>query len=228
MKRFYSPKSVFILLLLVVLSCVSQKKKGEYKGLSKFYHNTSAKYNAYFNARELMNLSLSRIEAGFKEDYSKVLAVFPYEATEDVGGEKANLDKAIEKVATDISIHKYSRWADDCYFLLAKAQYVKKDYETAEASYDFLLNEYQPSRILQNSKSLKEKMPKASKKNANAKKKTRRKRPKRKRRPKPKQGPKRRPPKAKKNPPDQALLSKKRRPCRPTVRFAQQRQQVSH
>ncbi|MFN8279726.1 MAG: tetratricopeptide repeat protein [Saprospiraceae bacterium] len=170
MKRFYSPKSVFILLLLVVLSCVSQKKKGEYKGLSKFYHNTSAKYNAYFNARELMNLSLSRIEAGFKEDYSKVLAVFPYEATEDVGGEKANLDKAIEKVATDISIHKYSRWADDCYFLLAKAQYVKKDYETAEASYDFLLNEYQPSRILQNSKSLKEKNAKSVKKERERKK----------------------------------------------------------
>ncbi|MBX7175296.1 MAG: hypothetical protein K1X68_00865, partial [Saprospiraceae bacterium] len=170
MKRFYSPKSGFILLLLAVLSCVSQKKKGEYKGLSKFYHNTSAKYNAYFNARELMNLSLARIEAGFKEDYSKVLAVFPYEATEDVGGEKANLDKAIEKVATDISIHKYSRWADDCYFLLAKAQYVKKDYETAEASYDFLLNEYQPSRILQNSKSLKEKNAKSVKKERERKK----------------------------------------------------------
>ncbi len=155
---------------MFLISCVSQKKKGEYKGLRKFYHNTAAKYNAYFNARELLNLSMDKLEASYKEDYSKVLSVFPYEAIEDVNSEKASLDKAIEKVATDISIHKYSRWADDCYFLLAKAQYLKKDYETAEGSYEFLINEYQPQKLLEKSKSLKEKNSKAIKKEKEQKK----------------------------------------------------------
>ncbi|MCC6816513.1 MAG: tetratricopeptide repeat protein [Saprospiraceae bacterium] len=137
-----------ILISLILLSCVSQKKKGEYKGLRKFYHNTTAKYNAFFNARELMVASVEKLSDGHKDNYGKVLPVFPYEAIEDATSEKPNLDKAIEKVASDINQHRYSRWADDCYFLLCKAQYLKKDYETAENSYEFMLNEYQPSRIL--------------------------------------------------------------------------------
>ncbi|MEO6189529.1 MAG: tetratricopeptide repeat protein [Saprospiraceae bacterium] len=156
--------------ILIILSCVSQKKKGEYKGLSKFYHNTAAKYNAYFNANELLNLSISKLEYAYKDDYSKILAIFPYEAIEDVNFEKPNLDKAIEKVATDINIHKYSRWVDDCYLLLAKAQYLKKDYETAEGSFEYLINEYQPSKLLERSKSLKQKNVKAIKKEKEAKK----------------------------------------------------------
>lgn len=149
---------------LVILSCVSQKKKGEYKGLRKFYHNTTAKYNAYFNANELLNLTMDKLNATHKDNYGKTLAIFPYEAIEDVNSEKPNLDKAIEKVASDISLHRYSRWADDCYFLLSKAQYLKKDYETAENSFEFMLNEYQPSKILENNKKLKEKNSKKIKK----------------------------------------------------------------
>ncbi|NOT36872.1 MAG: hypothetical protein HOP11_05800 [Saprospiraceae bacterium] len=160
-----------LFVFLVIFSCVSQKKKGEYKGLRKFYHNTTAKYNAYFNANELLNLTLDKLNSAYKDNYSKILPVFPYEAIEDVNSEKPNLDKAIEKVASDISLHRYSRWADDCYFLLSKSQYLKKDYETAENSFEFMLNEYQPSKILENNKSLKEKNSKRIKKEKEEKKK---------------------------------------------------------
>ncbi|MEP7194887.1 MAG: tetratricopeptide repeat protein [Saprospiraceae bacterium] len=156
--------------LILILACVSQKKKGEYKGLKKFYHNTTAKYNAYFNANELLEQSIDRINGRYKDDYSKLLSVFPYEAIEDVNSEKPNLDKAIEKVASDINLHRYSRWADDCYLIIAKAQYLKKDYETAEGSYEYLLNEYQPSKILERSKALKAKSEKAIKKEKETKK----------------------------------------------------------
>ncbi len=139
-------------LLFMLFSCTVQKKKGEYKGIRKFYHNTTAKYNAYFNANELMDLTMAKIDASKKDNFNKILALFPYEAIEDITPEKPNLDKIIEKVASDISLHRYSRWADDCYLILAKAQYLKKDYETAENSYEFMLNEYQPKRKLETQK----------------------------------------------------------------------------
>ncbi len=154
----------YLLATLIILSCVSQKKKGEYKGLAKFYHNTTAKYNAYFNAREILNLTLDKLESNYKDDYSKILAVFPYEAIEDVNSEKPSLDKAIEKLATDINLHRYSRWVDDCYYLLAKAQYLKKDYETAEGSFEYLVDEYHPKKLLERSKALKQKSVKKIKK----------------------------------------------------------------
>ena len=33
---------------------------------------------------------------------------------------------------------------DSCYLILCKAQYIKKDYETAESSFRFFLDEFDP------------------------------------------------------------------------------------
>ncbi|HRH99779.1 MAG TPA: tetratricopeptide repeat protein [Saprospiraceae bacterium] len=144
--KFTKYSTVFFLFvgLLSTVSCVSHKKKGQVSGIKKFYHNTTAKYNGYFNANEILKLSILTLEDSYKDNYTKTLAVFPYNATDQAEGQKANLDKAIEKVSLDISLHRVSRWADDCYLLLAKAQYLKKDYESAENSFRYLVDEFNP------------------------------------------------------------------------------------
>lgn len=150
--------STFILFAALIFSaCVSKRKKGDSSALGRFYHNTTGKYNAYFNANELLKVSIQNLERQHKDNYSEILPVFPYNAVASSDGEKANLDKVILKASTDISMHRISRWADDCYYLLAKAQYLKKDYETAEESYKFLLEEYSPQNIIRNSKKLSKK-----------------------------------------------------------------------
>jgi tetratricopeptide (TPR) repeat protein len=142
--------NVNILLLLAILlmttsnSCVSHRKKGQTSALGRAYHNTTAKYNGYFNANELLQESLLAIDQSYRYNYNTILPVFSYNAAENVDAEKPKLDKAIEKVSVVITSHRVSHWTDDCYLLLAKAQYIKKDYETAENSYRFFLEEFDP------------------------------------------------------------------------------------
>jgi tetratricopeptide (TPR) repeat protein len=149
---FYS-----FLLVLALSACVSRKKKGETSALGRFYHNTTAKYNGYFNANEILQNSISNLERAHKDNYSEILPVFPYNAVANADPEKANLDKAIQKVSVDISLHRPSHWMDDCYLILAKAQYLKKDFETAENSFKFLLDEFKPANLIKNNKRLREK-----------------------------------------------------------------------
>ncbi len=133
-----------VLLLATFNGCVSHRKKGQTSALGRAYHNTTAKYNGYFNANELMQESLLAIDQSYKFNYNSILPVFTYNASENVDAEKPKLDKAIEKVSVVISSHRVSHWTDDCYLLLCKAQYIKKDYETAENSYRFFLEEFDP------------------------------------------------------------------------------------
>ena len=56
--NFLVKKGIAYILLIVALSltaCVSQKKKGEVSKLGKFWHNTTAHYNGWFNANELLD-----------------------------------------------------------------------------------------------------------------------------------------------------------------------------
>lgn len=159
-----------ILVLLLSMSCVTKRKKGETSALGRFYHNTTAKYNGYFNANEIMGESILTLESNYKDNYNKILPVFPYQAIESADLVKANLDKAIEKVSIDITLHRVSRWADDCYLLLAKAQYLKKDHETAENSFRFLLDEFNPYKKKTSLKKVKENSAKEKKRIAEAKK----------------------------------------------------------
>jgi tetratricopeptide (TPR) repeat protein len=170
MKFFRLYHLIWFFTLILTVSCVTKRKKGETSALGRFYHNTTAKYNGYFNANEILNESILVLESGHKDNYNKILPVFPYQAVESADAVKANLDKAIEKVSIDITLHRVSRWADDCYLLLAKAQYLKKDYETAENSFRFLLDEFNPYKQKSTLKKIKEKTAKQKKEDAKDKK----------------------------------------------------------
>lgn len=156
----------FSLLICALLTdgCVSRRKKGETSALGRFYHNTTSKYNGYFNANEIMQEVVLTLQQNHKDNYNKILPVFPYNAVESADPVKSKLDKAIEKVGVVITNHRVSHWTDDCYLLLAKAQYLKKDYETAENSYRFFLEEYDPFKNRLKSKKIKEKSTKEKKK----------------------------------------------------------------
>ncbi|HEX5624885.1 MAG TPA: tetratricopeptide repeat protein [Saprospiraceae bacterium] len=144
-------------------ACVTHRKKGETSALGRFYHNTTAKYNGYFNANELMQECFLSMDQSYKDNYNKILPVFTYNATDQSDAQKPKLDKAIEKVSNVVTLHRVSHWSDDCYLLLCRAQYLKKDYETAESSYKFFLEEFDPLKNKFKSKKIKQKTAKAKK-----------------------------------------------------------------
>lgn len=129
------------------IGCSSKRKR---KGappskLSKFYHNTTALYNGYFNANELLEESYAVLRASHKDNYNEILSLYDYVSIQDPKSVYPNLDKAIEKVTTVAMLHEPSKWVDDCYVLMGEAQYLKQEYETAEETFSYFKEEFNPS-----------------------------------------------------------------------------------
>lgn len=145
MKQLYS---IFILLILISsfsISCVSKKKRNETSKMGKAYHNTTAFYNGYWNAKEILRESMITLRLANVDDYNKILEVEDFISVDNPKMVKAEMDKIIEKVTTVAQLHEPSNWVDDCYVMMAKAQYLKQEYETAEETLQYFQEDFNPS-----------------------------------------------------------------------------------
>lgn len=134
---------LYVVIIFLASGCSTTKKKGEVSKLGRFYHNTTAKYNGYFNANEILKESIVTLESGNQDNYNELLNVYAYQG-DNPQVVAPNLDIAIEKVSTVVTLHRPSKWVDDCYLLLGKAQYLKQDYESAEETFRFFQEEFDP------------------------------------------------------------------------------------
>ncbi len=132
---------------LIVSGCVTQKKKNEVGAIGKFYHNTTAEYNGYFNASVLLEESKLELEEQTSENYNQLLPIYKYVAADNPKALAQKLDKAIEKVSVVINLHRVSKWTDDCYLLSGQAQFLKQDYESAEETLEFMMGEFNPLEV---------------------------------------------------------------------------------
>jgi len=142
-------KRISLILLAVfaimISSCATKKRKDDVSGFKKFYHTFTSKYNGYFNANELMEESFETLEASRQDNYSQILPVFPYTDVDNPKMVASQLDAAIEKVIRVATIHEVGDYVDDCYVLMGKAQYLKQDYETAQETFEFFQEEFNPA-----------------------------------------------------------------------------------
>lgn len=134
-------------LIPVINSCVTQKKKDDVGAIGKLYHNTTAKYNGYFNANVLLEESFTALNQQYQDNYNQILPVYKYVEAENPQAEAEKLNNAIKKVSVVINLHRVSQWTDDCYLLIGKAQYLKKDYEAALETLEFMAAEFAPQEI---------------------------------------------------------------------------------
>ena len=143
----------FILAFTILFSCRTQKSRNdELTGMKKLWHNMNAKFNGYFNADVLMEESILELEQSHQDNYTKILPTYKYVAADNVQEVSKKLDEAIEKVSIVATLHKQSNWTDDCYLAIGKSQYLKKDYESAEETLEYMLKHYSPSAIAKRAK----------------------------------------------------------------------------
>ncbi len=102
------------------------------------YHSVLTRYNGYFNAREIMKAAEMNIDVAQPDDYTKILVVYKELPEENAELVSSDMDMVLEKCAkviTKNSIKKrgkeYTKWIDDCYFLMGKAYYYKNDHTKA-------------------------------------------------------------------------------------------------
>ncbi len=136
-KNIYTP-IIAVLLVFIFAACASKRKRDEAKGLRKAYYNVTAKYNGYFNANVLINESIKKLEGLHRDNYNKVLDVYPYVDVQNFSSVTPDLDKAIEKLAVVATVRRASDWTDDSYLQIGKAQYLKHQYQAAEEAFLYL------------------------------------------------------------------------------------------
>ncbi|MEM0991998.1 MAG: tetratricopeptide repeat protein [Bacteroidota bacterium] len=158
-------RKIFVLAVIafIINACVTQKKRNDVGKVKKAYHDVTAEFNGYFNATELYNASVLSLTEQTPTNYSKLLPIYPYVATENPAAVAADMDEAIKKVTLVAALHGPSHWVDDCYLMAAKAQYLKQDYESAEETLEFLVSEFSPEALLSKEKKKKRAKPTSKK-----------------------------------------------------------------
>jgi tetratricopeptide (TPR) repeat protein len=147
LKRLLPISLVSLLFLTAYLGCTTQKSRHDLTPLGKAYHNTTARYNGYYNATVLLEESYLQLNEQHQDNYNKLLPVFPYRVAPNPKAAASALDQAIEKVSIVVAMHRQSQWTDDCYLLIGQAQYLKQDFEAAEETLEYLASEYSPQAI---------------------------------------------------------------------------------
>ena len=94
-----------ILSLLLVQSCSVQKSRNDVSKTGLFFHNLTAKYNGYFNAKTLLDEAELILSESYKDDYNKILELYEYNGVADASSQSANLDLAIKKGSTLVNLH---------------------------------------------------------------------------------------------------------------------------
>ncbi len=111
------------------------------------YHDITSKYNRNFNANLLIDETMASLDAAYQEDYSKILPLYPHVDKENPTQVADPMDQAIEKASVAIAIHRPSHWTDDNYLIIARAQFIKEDFESAEATLRYLVKHYDPKNL---------------------------------------------------------------------------------
>ena len=155
-------KYIFVgIIAFFFLACSTKKNTA----ITRTYHNVTSRYNIYFNGYESYKKGEKKIEKELKDDYSKLIPVFPYNA-EASSVAAGDMDRTIKKSTKVSALHsitvkpeikkgmvqekdkafynkkEYNKWMDDCYFLIGKSHFSKGDFDLAIKTFRFVLNEY--------------------------------------------------------------------------------------
>jgi tetratricopeptide (TPR) repeat protein len=141
-------KLIFLSFIITVASgCATKKKKGDenYGKIKEIYHDMASKYNGYWNAEEIMAKSIASLDEQHQSDYTQVLSIYPYVDVDNASVVSEDMDIVAKKMARLNKLHGKSDWVDDTYVMLGRAQFLKQDYETAEQTFKYFEEEFNPS-----------------------------------------------------------------------------------
>ena len=136
-KKYYSNilKAFFICLGLYYLPSCSPSQKGI---ISKGYHNTTARFNAYFYALEGMSAVEEKLRLAKKDDYNDFLPIYPAIDSVLSKSVEEEINEVIKKASIAIQRHPNSNWSDDSYLLVGKSRYYLLDFPNAVETFKYV------------------------------------------------------------------------------------------
>jgi tetratricopeptide (TPR) repeat protein/outer membrane protein assembly factor BamD (BamD/ComL family) len=156
------------ILLVIAFSCSVEKNTRT----TRFYQGLTSRFNIYFNGNESFKAGVAKINAGYRDDFSELLAIFEYSDPSTVQMCASDMERAVQKASKVISLKsitarpeskdnsmpsekeeefmnrkEYNEWVDDSYLLLGKARLYKRDYNLAKSTLSFnISSSYDPEK----------------------------------------------------------------------------------
>lgn len=110
----------------------------------RFIQNTTTHYNYFFNANNKLNEIIDRAKAVHIDDYSQLLSFYNYDL-DVTAADSVQLDSLMYKATTGIVLHDLrSDWADNMYLLWGAAHYLKKEFDSAYLTFQFINYAFAP------------------------------------------------------------------------------------
>jgi len=135
LKNRYHYHLLFFLAGAILLGACSAERKNP---ISKGFHNTTARYNAYYYAKERIKEIEDIIEQGEEHNYNEILRVYPKFDTAMSSSFKVQTEDCIKKASLAIQIHKNSKWVDDSYILIGLARFYDSDFVNAIETFKYV------------------------------------------------------------------------------------------
>ncbi|MFI5170861.1 MAG: tetratricopeptide repeat protein [Chitinophagales bacterium] len=141
MKRIFS---IFIsaILLLFFISACKTSKNADRGFLGRSLDDLIARDNGYFNARLTMKENEKSLWEQQTDNYEEILPIFKYGTQEQASSVQPAMDEVVEKTSFVIQMHKKSKWVDDSYFLIGKANFYKRNYDEALMTFQYIVSDY--------------------------------------------------------------------------------------
>jgi tetratricopeptide (TPR) repeat protein len=123
------------LIISVTLGGCSAEKKNL---ISTTFHNTTARYNAYFYANQRLKEVEEALENNHKNNFNEVLRIFAEVDSGVINSMADQLEEVIKKASIAIQRHPNSRWVDDSYILVGKSRYYNGDFVNAIETFKYV------------------------------------------------------------------------------------------
>ena len=131
-----------MVLFLMLFSACSTKKDAM---MNRWFHQTTARYNGYFNGKESMRMALKKLDKELSDDYTEILTPVKLPLDAQAPQLYPELDRAIEKATKVIQNHSMkirgrekNKWIDDNYLLIGMARFYKKEFSDALKTFDYV------------------------------------------------------------------------------------------
>lgn len=134
--------------------------------MSRTYHNVTARYNVYFNAKESYKKGLKKIKNDYKDDFTTLLPLYPYPGVDAANIASGDMERCIKKSWKTINQHsitvkpefkngirtkrqkelynkkEYCAYIDDAYLMIGKGNLIKGELTTTTENLRQIIKNY--------------------------------------------------------------------------------------
>lgn len=157
--------AIFVILLLTFISSCSNRVN---TWASRQYHMATARWNVYFNGKESLKKGQELIAQNHQENFDKLLPIYFENDIQARESASASMERAVNKAVKAIELHsitvkpkrkkgkrqsekyrefrrkkEYNNMIDECYLLLGKGQFYRRQYYSTERTFRYILREYE-------------------------------------------------------------------------------------